>query len=309
MMKRGPQSEWKHHRAIPRLKWQLRILLYLVCALLGALSILQVNRKIVSEGLAGAFYGVTALCLFMALWYLYQDFSFLFTKKLKPAIGRNSLTNRLAADIQYRSVFFTYTSFSFNLLFAVSNGIYGLVKNSWWFGTLSAYYILLSVMRFGILRVGNQDKGREKKPEIRKREGDIYRRCGWLFLLLTIALVGSVILMVTKDQAKTYPDTLILAVAAYTFYKMAVSVRNVLKARKMHSPLILTIRHIGYADALVSLLSLQTAMFTTFGEADKRNIRVMNGFTGAAVCILVMMMGVYMIVTSGRAEQHFSNKI
>lgn len=281
-----------------RPKVQLRILLYLISILFAALSMLQAERKIAGEPIAGIFYGLTALVSGLSLWYLYQDLRLFLMEKLSPAIERNRLFNRLTKDGGYRTLCVTWFAFLVNLVFAAGNGIYGLLHHSWWFKTLAVYYLLLSIMRFGALYTGYKNTGKEGTPEIRKREWAQYKNCGRLLLLLTAALAGSVILMVTKDNGKTYPDTLILAVAAYTFYKITVSVINLIKAGKIRSPLILTIRHIGYTDSLVSMLSLQTAMFTTFGKNGELNIRLMNGVTGGAVCLMVFVMGIYMIASS-----------
>jgi len=52
------------------------------------------------------------------------------------------------------------------------------------------------------------------------------------------------------------------------------------------------IRKIGYMDACVSILTLQTAMFATFGNHQRELEKMMNGITGAAVCLIVLGMGI-----------------
>ena len=50
---------------------------------------------------------------------------------------------------------------------------------------------------------------------------------------------------------------------------------------------------------LVSILSLETAMLTAFGEAGNDSFRqIMTAITGAAVCLLVLAMAIYMIIHS-----------
>lgn len=62
----------------------------------------------------------------------------------------------------------------------------------------------------------------------------------------------------------------------------------------MKTPLLVTIRSIGYADACVSILSLQTAMFAAFGDMEVKNSQaLMNGITGVILCMLVLGMGIY----------------
>jgi len=66
----------------------------------------------------------------------------------------------------------------------------------------------------------------------------------------------------------------------------------------MNSLLLRMIRNIGYADALVSLVSLQTAMFVSFG--DGTDTRTMNLLTGGVVCLMILLMGIYMIRLAGK---------
>lgn len=54
----------------------------------------------------------------------------------------------------------------------------------------------------------------------------------------------------------------------------------------------------AYADALMSMLSLQTAMLASFGNSGELNPQWTNGMTGAAVCLIVSLIGIYMIISS-----------
>ena len=56
---------------------------------------------------------------------------------------------------------------------------------------------------------------------------------------------------------------------------------------------------INLVSAMVSILSLETALVTRFGDKDDFSFRqVMTGATGGGVCILVLGIAVYMIVKS-----------
>ena len=88
---------------------------------------------------------------------------------------------------------------------------------------------------------------------------------------------------------------MIYAVATYTFYKLVMAITNMIKARKENSILLITLRNISYADALVSLLSLQTALFAAFGQDSGAMIPTMNALTGAGVCLMIFAVGIYMV--------------
>lgn len=62
--------------------------------------------------------------------------------------------------------------------------------------------------------------------------------------------------------------------------------------KKQKSPLLITIRKIGYIDACVSILTLQTAMLASFAQAKDIYAKMMNGITGTAVSLMVLGIGI-----------------
>ena len=116
---------------------------------------------------------------------------------------------------------------------------------------------------------------------------------------MAVVLCGAVVLLIREEGGKHYAGFLIFAVAAYTFYKIILAVINLIKVRRMKSPLLLAIRNIGYADALVAVLSLQTAI----GEGEEQNTQWMNGMTGVAVCLMILAIGIYMIRKEGSEKK------
>ena len=73
------------------------------------------------------------------------------------------------------------------------------------------------------------------------------------------------------------------------------AVVNMIKVRKTKSPILITIRNIGTADALVSLLTLQATMLASFQNESSLDRNKMNAITGLAVCILIAILGISMI--------------
>lgn len=64
-------------------------------------------------------------------------------RKLNP----DGIAIRMIQNEGFRLGICAVCGFAFNIIFAVFNGIVGWLGSSPWFGTLSAYYILLSAMR------------------------------------------------------------------------------------------------------------------------------------------------------------------
>lgn len=76
----------------------------------------------------------------------------------------------------------TIVSFFINLAFAIYNCILGFMSHSWWFITLSAYYIILSVMRFAALQIKRNEKNDFSAEIFAKRFS------GVMFIFLSICL-------------------------------------------------------------------------------------------------------------------------
>lgn len=72
----------------------------------------------------------------------------------------------------------------------------------------------------------------KQKKLLRLKEIQVYRDCGTLFIVMTIALIGNVILLMYSKGRKHYPGVAIFAVAAYTFYKTIISIVNLIRSEK-----------------------------------------------------------------------------
>lgn len=205
-----------------------------------------------------------------------------------------------------RMVMVTLPGMGVNLIYAAFNGVIGITRYSAWHGSLSVYCLLLCIMRFLAVSYTRQDYiKKEQSDTLKKREWKVYRNCGILLSVISIALGGAVIMLVSGEGGKFYPGLMIYTVATYTFYKLTMSIINLVKARKEKSLLLITFCNIGYSDALVSLLSLQTALFAAFGQEAGDLVPLMNALTGAGVCLMVSGLGIYMVCNAKKQKCAF----
>ena len=145
--------------------------------------------------------------------------------------------------------------------------------------------------------------GRQVSAGSQEKEIRIYKAGSIYMILLTVILGGMVILTVHSQGGSHYPGVTIYVAAIYTFIKVPLAARNWIKTTKMETPLLITIRSIGYADACVSVLSLQTAMFSSFSNMGVKDSRIlMNGITGVVVCLMVLGMGIYGVHKARKME-------
>lgn len=207
------------------------------------------------------------------------------------------VSRRYVEDVKFRAEVSLGIGFTINLLYIVMKMVSGIYYRSTWFVALAVYYTLLAVMRFLLLYRRKWPEGRARQ----KRELRRYRLCGYVLLMMNLALSGIVIFMVRYGRGYEYPGTLIYAMAAYSFYAVINAAINVIKFRRHESPILSASKAISLVAALVSILSLETAMLAQFGREDDPLFReVMTGATGAGVCVIVLGMALFMIVKASK---------
>ena len=211
---------------------------------------------------------------------------------------QNRYVRRYLQDIPFKTNLSLHLSLAVNLLYAGMNAVSGVLYRSVWFGTLAAYYLFLAVMRFLLVRCAHRHGfGEDRAAEWRR-----FRLCGVMLVLMNVALAGVVVLVVHQNGSFHYAGYLIYAMALYTFYITIMAAVNLARYRKYKSPAMSAAKAINLAAALVSMLSLETAMLAQFGGGEDFR-QLMTGATGGGVCVIVVGMGVYMTVHATRQLQ------
>ena len=189
-----------------------------------------------------------------------------------------------------------YGSFFWNIAYALLQLCLGFYHRTFWFCSLGAYYICLAVMRFFLLRhTRKHAPGEDVQTELKK-----YRACGWIFLVMNLALTLIVFFMLYWNRTFLHHMITAIAMAAYTFTAFTVAIVNLVKFRKYNSPVFSASKAISFAAACVSMLTLTSTMLTTFsdGTMDALTQKLMLGGVGFAVSGVVVAMAIYMIVQS-----------
>ncbi len=199
--------------------------------------------------------------------------------------------NKYMTDIGYKVRVSLYISLGINLAYAGFKLVSGIVYGAFWFDAFAIYYLLLTVIRFLLLRYMRKNQNRQDLIAEFQR----YRLCGILMLIMNMALTGVVTHMMIQNASYAYHEIVIITMATYTFYAVTVSVIDLVRYRKHVRPLISAVKAIRFTAALVSLLSIEASMLAKYGN-DESFRRLMISLTGAGVCLFVMAMSVYMIM-------------
>ncbi|MBQ8178607.1 MAG: hypothetical protein IJ033_05370 [Clostridia bacterium] len=229
------------------------------------------------------------------------------SKNVTTWLRKNAFINRLFEHYDFRTIVFNTLNFLVNIGYVIFNAVIGIVSKSVWYGSLAAYYLILTVMRGVIVlyhgknallkieRPTGYEKMSDKQVELR-----LYRLNGILLILLPIALSFVILDMVQNGSAFVRWGWTVLGFAAVAFYKVIASIVQISRSRKKSEDYtIYGLRNIGFAAALVTILSLQTSLLHSFGSQDF-NTPYANAATGAGVCAVTAIMGIIMIVQSSK---------
>lgn len=208
----------------------------------------------------------------------------------------NKYAQKWLNDTRLRVNVSLYGSFVWNAMYGVFQLWLGIYHRTFWFSSLGAYYICLGAMRFFLLRhTKKYAPGERMRTELIK-----YRACGWVFLVMNLALALIVFFMIYWNRSFRHHMITTIAMAAYTFTSFSMAIVNVVKYKKYNSPVFSASKAISFAAACVSMLTLTSTMLTTFsdGTMDVLTQKMMLGSVGIAVSGVVVTMAIYMIVQS-----------
>lgn len=246
-------------------------------------------------------YALSATALAFVVWmaiYFIPKIKEMITSELK----RHKFTKELLDSYGYRSIIFAICSFIINVAYASFQGVMAILSRSIWLGSLAVYCLAISLIRGGIVATSRKrEQANGEFTEIKQIRA--YRNCGIYLVLLNFALVGAVVQMVAFGGGFKYAGNMIYVMAVYAFYKLGMGLYNIFRAKKCNDYTIQSIKNISFADALVSILGLQTAMLYAFSEDYQP--RVPNALTGGAVLVLIIAMGIFMIVKGKKELKKF----
>lgn len=214
-----------------------------------------------------------------------------FVLEIKPVkkLSSSVVGKRYFSDMSFRGEFSIYQGMIINFLYALFRTVTGIMYSSPWFVSMAVYHFLLGGMRaylvFAFKHKDNLDGY------------GCYRKIAWLLFLLNIPMGVMIWLMIKTNSGFSYPDYVIYLSALYTFYTMGMSIGNLVKYKKLGSPVLSAAKVLNFVSAMMSVLGLQTAMISHFSTNGEEYRVLMNTLTGGFVYGIVVIIAVYMIVS------------
>ena len=179
-----------------------------------------------------------------------------------------------------------------NFAYGIFKIVSGVVIGSAWIGCDGIYNMAQALIQlFQILR--------RKWMGSLMQQWRSYRFCGVLVLLMHLTMTGIVFQMVNWNRVEENGEIMIIATAAFAFYKFISSFVELARDRKHTRPIDSSVRMLELSQAIFAMFSLQAGMIHTFGTGESWE-HWMNLGTGCVACMLVVAMGIYMIRRGNR---------
>lgn len=187
-----------------------------------------------------------------------------------------------------------------NFAYGIFKIVTGVIVGSAWIGADGIYNLVQALIQlFQILR--------RKKPGTIRQQWKSYRFCGVLILLMHLTLVGIVFQTVNWNRVEESGEIMIIATAAFAFYKFFSALFDLAKDRKHKHPVDSSVRMLELSQAIFAIFSLQAGLLHTFGTGEAWE-QGMNLAVGCVVCLLTVAMGIYMIRRANREIKTLQEK-
>lgn len=217
------------------------------------------------------------------------------TSRFMRKVSSSKITGRYLNDLAFRGNVSIYQGMAVNAFYVVFRIVAGIRYASVWFISMAVYHLVIGGL-WAYLVVCY----RRRDPELERR---CYHTTAWLIFLLNIPMGGMIVLMVRTNSAFSYPGSIIYLSALYTFYTMVTSVLNLVKFRKLGSPILSAAKVLNFIAAMMSILGLQTAMISRFSENGESYRKMMNAITGGFVYGIVILIAVIMLLHSRKTRK------
>ena len=233
-------------------------------------------------------YLIQSYFLIILIIYIYKILKF----ELNKIIDKNKYLKMYRDDSKLRNNISLIFSLSLNIIYVLFKFITGIFYKSLWLISFAIYYLILVITRLNLIK-SELNKSKTIKDEYLK-----YRLSAITLLFINIFLIIVILIIVNQNIIISYNKVITISIAAYTFYLMISSIANLIKYRKLKSPLISASKVLNVVTSLISMLSLTIAMLGTFGTEKIKFNETMIMATGGGISIIIIIISLYMIIRS-----------
>ncbi len=211
---------------------------------------------------------------------------------INKLIDHNKYLKKYKEDHKLKYRISLFSSLILNIIYVIFKLVSGIFYQSLWFIAFAIYYMILVILRVNIAEY------EIKKKSSLAEEYKKYRNTGIILLFMNVFLMIVILVIVNQHIVISYNLIIAIAVACYTFYLLIFNIVNLIKYRKYKSPLMSSSKIINFITSLISMLSLEVIMLSTFGADQVQFNEIMIMITGGGISIMIIVISLYMIIRS-----------
>lgn len=188
-----------------------------------------------------------------------------------------------------------------NIILAIIKFIFAFTIPSLWFLVNASFLAVLSITRFFSIKNYTRRRITFDKREQEKIGYKNYLHNGILLILLGIMYFFVSVYMYYKGTNTTMHEYLTYLVALNAFWSIGWSIYGMIKYNRKANPILKSVKITNFANALTSIVLTQVVLLDTY--ASEYDLTKINGYTGIAVSIVIMILGLYMIIEIRKIEE------
>ena len=195
-----------------------------------------------------------------------------------------------------KTMFFLIFTTIGNIFIAIIKFVLSLSLPSLWFFINAIFMIILSIARYFSIRDYSKTKLLYDEKEIQKIGYKNYLNNGILLVILGIMYFFVNVYIYYKGTNTTMHEYLTYIVALVAFWSIGSAIYGMTKYKRNHTPILKAVTLTNFANALTSIMLTQIVLLDTYATTETYNSNLMNGFTGMAIGVIIILLGLYMIV-------------
>ncbi len=206
---------------------------------------------------------------------------------------KNNLIYKIINNHEFRGYFLSILSLITSIFFLTYNFYIGLKYKLIWNTSITFYYLILLIIRLIIL-INEKKWLLLNKDQLKNNRIKLLKIINTLFIFIDIVLIVPIILMVLGEKNINIGMIPAIAIAAYTTYKIIISIINFNKTKQSENLMLHVLKTINLKEAIVSIITLQNILIMTFSNG--KSMTQLTAFTSAGLLLLLICVSLYQII-------------
>ncbi|MBQ8379422.1 MAG: hypothetical protein IJX34_01240 [Clostridia bacterium] len=197
-------------------------------------------------------------------------------------------------------VFFLICSTIGNFFIAIIKFLISFTLPSLWFFVNAGFSLSLAICRYLTIKRYRIIKKLKNKDLAMKHEVKNYLQNGAMLIFVGIMYFFVSSYMYYKGTNTNMHEFITYLVALMAFSSIGNAIYGMIKYKRNEEPIIKGIKVTNFASALTSIVLTQVVLLDTFHTGYDSTI---NGYTGMGASIIIIILGLYMIISAKKDEE------